>query len=605
MAITSAQVQQLYVAYLGRAADKAGLDYWLGELNANPATITLEQVRANFVNEQPEYAAAYGGLNRTETVSKIYLNLFGRPADAAGLAYWTTGGGASVSADQLLVAFINGASATDAKTVANKVLVSEVYTSTAADSYTQADAAEVLADVDSTAGSVTAALDKLSDGTLAGIAIPAGVATIKAQAAAEAAQTAYETSKVASLQALNDKVVALNADYNVPLAAIKDGADANTTIDYAEAEVAINNATLLRNDIAGGANVTTAQIELDAKQAADKVADERAKLVNTQADAVKNIDAYNAAVVADNKLTAPTKDKIDTDTGALQGIIDATTANTDAFNAASDAYVAAGGTAIADADALYTAISTADAATLAKIDAAFNTGVFTTTYADVRADGVAKAAKTASTEALTEAENKVGAAYVSAAKASVAAAKKLADVKAADALVAEGTAETNAYTAVKDVTKDAQKAVTELTYASKVEDTADAATVNGTAKADLFYFTSTTHTNDFTIGTAGTASNLFTKGDALYIGEGYTFNSGALSAGNNNVKEVFFIKGDNGVQVVIESTVAGSTNTTTNATTGVVTDTANATDTAAIITLTGVTDVAQLSFSNGVISHVA
>lgn len=605
MAITSAQVQQLYVAYLGRAADKAGLDYWLGELNANPATITLEQVRANFVNEQPEYAAAYGGLNRTETVSKIYLNLFGRPADAAGLAYWTTGGGASVSADQLLVAFINGASATDAKTVANKVLVSEVYTSTAADSYTQADAAEVLADVDSTAGSVTAALDKLSDGTLAGIAIPAGVATIKAQAAAEAAQTAYETSKVASLQALNDKVVALNADYNVTLAPFKDGADNNKTIDYAEAEVAIKNTTLLRNDIAGGADVTTAQIELNAKQAADKVADERAKLVNIQADAVKNIDAYNAAVVADNKLTAPTKDKIDTDTGALQGIIDATTANTAAFNAASSAYVAAGGTAIANADALYAAISTADAATLAKIDAAFNTGVFTTTYADVRADGVAKAAKTASTEALTEAENKVGAAYVAAAKASVVAAKKLADVKAADALVAEGTAETNAYTAVKDVTKDAQKAVTELTYASKVEDTADATTVNGTAKADLFYFTSTTHTNDFTIGTAGAASSLFTKGDALYIGEGYTFNSGALSAGNNNVKEVFFIKGDNGVQVVIESTVAGSTNTTTNATTGVVTDTANATDTAAIITLTGVTDVAQLSFSNGVISHVA
>lgn len=604
MAITSAQVQQLYVAYLGRAADKAGLDYWLGELNANPATITLEQVRANFVNEQPEYAAAYGGLNRTETVSKIYLNLFGRPADAAGLAYWTTGGGASVSADQLLVAFINGASATDAKTVANKVLVSEVYTSTAADSYTQADAAEVLADVDSTAGSVTAALDKLSDGTLAGIAIPAGVATIKAQAAAEAAQTAYETSKVASLQALNDKVVALNADYNVPLAAIKDGADANTTIDYAEAEVAINNATLLRNDIAGGANVTTAQIELDAKQAADKVADERAKLVNTQADAVKNIDAYNAAVVADNKLTAPTQAKIDTDTGALQGIIDAST-NAAAFTAASDAYVAAGGSAIADADALYTAISTANAATLAKIDAAFNTGVFTTAYAAVRADGVAQAAKTASLKAVSDAEDKLSSDYVTASEASVAAAKKLADVKAADALVAEGTAETNAYTAVKDVTKDAQKAVTELTYASNVEGTLDAATVTGTAKADLFYFTSTTHTNDFTIGTAGTASSLFTKGDALYIGEGYTFNSGALSAGNNNVKEVFFIKGDNGVQVVIESTVAGSTNTTTNATTGVVTDTANATDTAAIITLTGVTDVAQLSFSNGVISHVA
>ncbi|MEG2043234.1 MAG: DUF4214 domain-containing protein, partial [Hafnia sp.] len=63
MATTSAQVQQLYVAYLGRAADKGGLDYWLGQLNATPAKITLDQIRANFVNEQPEYKAAYEGLS--------------------------------------------------------------------------------------------------------------------------------------------------------------------------------------------------------------------------------------------------------------------------------------------------------------------------------------------------------------------------------------------------------------------------------------------------------------------------------------------------------------------------------------------------------------
>ena len=47
MAITSAQVQQLYVAYLGRAADKAGLDYWMAELNSVPATLTLENLRSN------------------------------------------------------------------------------------------------------------------------------------------------------------------------------------------------------------------------------------------------------------------------------------------------------------------------------------------------------------------------------------------------------------------------------------------------------------------------------------------------------------------------------------------------------------------------------
>ncbi|MCQ9425631.1 DUF4214 domain-containing protein [Pseudomonas sp. LJDD11] len=597
MATTSAQVQQLYVAYLGRAADQGGLDYWLGQLNATPATITLDQIRTNFVNDQPEYAAAYAGLNRTEIVSKIYLNLFGRPADAGGLAYWTTGGGATVAADQLLVAFINGASATDAKTVANKVLVSEVYTSTAGADYAQTDAVAVLAGVNSTPASVTTALGRLTDGSLGGIALSTGVATLKAAAAAETALTAYENSKVASLTALNDKVVALNADYTAVLADIEDGVDTNTTIDYAEAVVAINNASLLRTNISAS---STAQLELNATVTAADLATARANLVSTEANAVNFINAYNSAVTANNALTAPTTAKVDTDTGALQGIIDATTANTAAFTAASDAYVAAGGSAIADADALYTAISTANATTLARIDAAFNTGVFAATYANVRADGVAQAAKTAAETALTTAEGNVGNAYVTAAEANAAAAKLVADAKAADALVAEGTAETTAHTAAVDVRDDAQDAVTALTYAANVTATANAAVVNADdTKADLFFFTNTTHTNDFTIGGTGA----FAKGDAIYLGEGYTFNSGALSAGDNNVKEVFFIQGATGVQVVVESTVAGSTNATT-AANGNVTTTGGATDTTAVITLTGVTDVAQLSFANGVVTHV-
>lgn len=609
MATTSAQVQQLYVAYLGRAADKGGLDYWLGQLNADPAQITLDQIRANFVNDQPEYAAAYAGLTRSETVSKIYLNLFGRPADAGGLAYWTTGGGATVAADQLLVAFINGASATDAQTVANKVIVSEVYTSIAGSAYTQADATEVLNGVSSTPASVTAALAKLSDGSLAGVAIPAGVALLKADAAADAAVTAYEASKVASLKALNDKVVALNADYNIGLTAITDGPDTGTVAgdSYSEVAVAIDNAKDLRDGIAGGSNVTTAQLELNAKQAADLVVTERAALVNNSATAVADINAYNSAVTANAALTAPSAAKVSTDTGALQGIIDAAnTSNSTAFTTASAAYTTAGGTAtITTAAELYTALSTANATELARLDAAFNTGVFTSAYATLRADGVAQAAKTAAEDALTAAETKVGASYVSAAEASAAAAKLVTDVKAADALVAEGTAETNAHDAVVKVASDAQDAVDAITtganaYAADV--TASAATVSGTAKADLFFFTNTTHSNDFTIGT-GVAATQFAKGDAIYLGEGYTFNSGALSTGNNNVKEVFFIQGSTGVQVVVESTVAGSTNATT-AANGDVTTTTNALDTTTVITLTGVTDVAQLSFANGVISHV-
>ncbi|MCO8170999.1 DUF4214 domain-containing protein [Pseudomonas sp. 21LCFQ02] len=615
MATTSAQVQQLYVAYLGRAADKGGLDYWLGQLNATPATITLDQIRANFVNDQPEYAAAYAGLSRSETVSKIYLNLFGRPADAGGLAYWTTGGGASVAADQLLVAFINGASATDAQTVANKVIVSEVYTATAGSAYTQADAVEVLNGVSSTPASVTAALAKLSDGSLAGVAIPAGVALLKADAAADAAVTAYEASKVASLKALNDKVVALNADYSIGLTAIVDGGDDGSVAgdSYSEVAVAITNAKTLRDGIAGGSTVTTAQLELNATQATAKVAEERAALVNVSATAATDITAYNNAVAANNALTAPSTAKVQTDTGALQGVIGANAANGTAFSDASTAYTTAGGTAtITTAAELYTALSTANATELARLDAAFNTGVFTSAYANLRADGVAQAAKTAAESALTAAEGKVGTAYVNAAEASAAAAKLVTDVKAADALVAEATAETNAHDAVVKVASDAQDAVDAITtgasaYATNVTASTGVTPVDGSAKADLFFFTNTTHSNDFIIGTAGSTTaavaTQFAKGDAIYLGEGYTFNSGALSTGNNNVKEVFFIQGSAGVQVVVESTVAGSTNATT-AANGDVTTTTNALDTTTVITLTGVTDVAQLSFANGVVSHV-
>ncbi len=595
MATTTAQVQQLYVAYLGRAADKAGLDYWTNELNATPATLTLEDLRANFVNEQPEYADAYAGLTRSETVSKIYLNLFGRPADAAGLTYWTTGAGASVSADQLLVAFINGAATADAAVVTNKVLVAEVYTSTAGDNYSQADATTIIADVDGTAASITTALGQLSDGSLSGIAIPAGVATLKADAIADAAVTSYEASKVESLKALNDKVVALNATHTAVLTAIADGADAGTVAgdSYSEVVVAIANATALRTNISAS---STAQLQLNANTAAATVATERADLVKVSATAVADINAYNAAVTANAALTAPTTAKVDTDTGALQGIIDANTANTDAFDAASAAYVTAGGTAIADADALYAAISTANAATLAKIDTAFNTGVFATTYAAVKADGVAQAAKTAAVTAQTAAEAKVGTDYVNASVASTAATKLVADAQAADALVAEATAETTAHQALVDAATATQTAVTDLAFA--VDATATTGTLTGvTDKADLFYFANTTHVNDFTIAS-------FDKGDAIYVGEGYTLASNVTTDANGfyvgtnaSVKEVFFTQ--NATTGVVSAVIEGNA-------TGHIAGT-GATDNVTVITLSGITSLTDVSYANGVItsSHVA
>ena len=70
---------------------------------------------------------------------------------------------------------------------------------------------------------------------------------------------------------------------------------------------------------------------------------------------------------------------------------------------------------------------------------------------------------------------------------------------------------------------------------------------------------------------------------------------------HNNKAEFFLVKSDAGVQVVVESTVAGTTNAVTNATTGIVTTTG--TDTVSVITLTGVS-IDHVSVANGVISYV-
>ena len=119
-------LQKLYIGYLGRAADLAGLDYWEAQINAG--AITLDDLRINWVNEQPEYAAMYGQLTRAQTAGKIYENLFKRAPDEAGLEYWVSGEGAAVPVDQLIMAFMAGAQGTDVLELDNQVEVAHYYT---------------------------------------------------------------------------------------------------------------------------------------------------------------------------------------------------------------------------------------------------------------------------------------------------------------------------------------------------------------------------------------------------------------------------------------------------------------------------------------------
>lgn len=105
MAVTTTQVQQLYLAYFGRPAEQAGLTYWTAQANAN-----LTDVSAAFAQQQ-EYTSVYGGLTRSQTIDTLYQNLFNRSAASNELNYWLNSTDVSIS--NLALALTNGATGTD------------------------------------------------------------------------------------------------------------------------------------------------------------------------------------------------------------------------------------------------------------------------------------------------------------------------------------------------------------------------------------------------------------------------------------------------------------------------------------------------------------
>ena len=86
MAVNTVGVQQLYVAYFGRPADPAGLEYWVNTLGSGA---TLADISRSFAAAE-EYRDNYSHMDSRTVVTKIYDHLFGREAEAAGVDYWAS-----------------------------------------------------------------------------------------------------------------------------------------------------------------------------------------------------------------------------------------------------------------------------------------------------------------------------------------------------------------------------------------------------------------------------------------------------------------------------------------------------------------------------------
>lgn len=77
-------VDSLYRQYIGRAADQAGLRYWIGMWSATGGP---EHVQAGIIGSNEYYRQA-GGTDGG-WVSALYRNILGRDVDQDGLDYWT------------------------------------------------------------------------------------------------------------------------------------------------------------------------------------------------------------------------------------------------------------------------------------------------------------------------------------------------------------------------------------------------------------------------------------------------------------------------------------------------------------------------------------
>jgi len=126
MGVYTEAVQKLYVAYFSRPADKAGLAYWEGIVTANGGNTSA--VAVAFANSQ-EYKDTFAGQSQYQIVNTIYMNLFGRAAEPAGLDYWGQGLiNGRVTIAEAVVAISTSAQGTDATAYSNKVKASVAFT---------------------------------------------------------------------------------------------------------------------------------------------------------------------------------------------------------------------------------------------------------------------------------------------------------------------------------------------------------------------------------------------------------------------------------------------------------------------------------------------
>ena len=576
-----AAVQQMYVAYFGRPADTAGLDYWTNVVEANAGATAA--VSAAFA-ASPEYIVTYFGQTNTQIVNNIYQNLFGRDADAAGRTYWAnllTNG--TIKVDTIVAEVAKAALTTDKESVENKVAASTAFTA----------ALDTPAENTGYAGNSALTLAKAfvkgvtSDATLTSAVAPTALAATVAAVVKAGTPFSLETAVAASTAANealvdfldeNDLVAAdaaddLEADVDVAALAVQTGGVAGfatatspavraALLAEVEAELEETLATRQEELAEARAAAGTRVLAIADNLAAAIVADEEAAAAADEALLVRNAAELTVEARAEGR--AVTITEVD---GAVTAVTIAPVAP--AVDAVPLVRVTTSGTVVLATgvtEAKYPGVTALVTAINANMDALADEETAAEALVDVRAEFTAL---TDAQEALAVDVADATAAAATAEEAVTDLADLVADYEDAVELEADYTALASAVTA-------ASAAFTSNGYVAPKF--MDVGTYAATSGSDLFLLGEET---DVTISSFGRAGN-----DTIFVGRDFVENTGDLEDGNNAALEVFFVQNGTRAEVHVENAVYGSES-------GSVT----------VITLVGV-DAADLQFNNGVITLV-
>ncbi len=157
---TQEEVSKLYVATFNRAPDSAGLNYWV-----NDSGLKLSEIAKSFFDQEETQALYPSATTNSAFIRSVYLNLFNREPDAAGLAYWENElNNGNYSKNLFIQTVINGAQGYDATILSYK---NEVGLSFADKGFSEtAEAKRVMDGITADSGSVEYALGKIESGEL-------------------------------------------------------------------------------------------------------------------------------------------------------------------------------------------------------------------------------------------------------------------------------------------------------------------------------------------------------------------------------------------------------------------------------------------------------